>query len=552
MERSKYALGIDFGTLSARAVLVNVQTGELRGTQTHGYDHGIIDERLPGTDTQLPTGFALQDPGDYLTALKQTVRGAMAAAQIHPDQVVGIGVSFTSCTVLPVRRDGTPLCFDPAFRQEPYAWVQLWKHHAAQDEADRMTELALSRSDINLARYGNRVSAQWFFPKAWHILREAPDIYAAADRIIEAGDWIVSQLIGQEVRSASLAGYKALWDSVSGYPSADFFAALDPRLAGIVAEKVLSPMAPVGRRVGGLTQAMASALGLNPGTPVAAANIDAHAAVPGSGLVDGGSMALVMGTSICHMVLADRAPDVKGICGVVPGGIVPGLHAYESGQPALGDLLSWFVEHHVPGPYKDAADAQGQSLFQYLEGKAAALHDGSGLVALDWWNGNRSVLDNTELTGLIVGYTLNTRPEHVYLALMESLAFGTRVILDSFTEQGIRIGELLACGGIPGQSPLLMQVFSDVTGRNIKVAASNQASALGSAIYGAVAAGEESGGYATLATAVRHMTQPPATEYRPDPVRHEKYLRQFEDYLRLHDFFGCEAKGIMKRLREQG
>lgn len=548
LKRYKYALGVDFGTLSARALLVDVHTGESVGMGTSAYESGVIDEQLPGTDVALPRGFALQDPADYLTALEKSVRAAMGESGVAPEDVVGIGVSFTSCTMLPTRSDGTPLCFDSRYRNHPYAWVQLWKHHAAQEEAERMTEVALEQGEISLDRYGGGISAQWFFPKVWHVLRVAPEIYEAADRWIEAGDWMVWQLTGREARSASLAGYKALWDPQRGYPSREFFAALEPRLADVVAEKVLSPLAPVGTAAGGLGEAMAERLGLKPGTPVAVANIDAHAAVPGAGLVQKDTMALVMGTSLCHMVLAERSRDVRGICGVVADGIVPGLHAYESGQPAFGDLLSWYVTHQLPQSYAAAAERAGLSVFAFLEQKAAQLEEGSGLLALDWWNGNRSVLDDAHLTGVVVGCTLETRSEHVYLALMESLAFGTHVILDSFAERGIQIEELVACGGIPSQSPLLMQVFADVTGRTLKVAASNQASALGAAIYGAVAAGPQEG-HATIPEAVRYMTQPPVQAYVPRANRHQRYREVYKDYLRLHDFFGREERELMRRLR---
>lgn len=549
-DKAKCALGIDFGTLSARAVVVDVQTGEELGTATHPYAHGVIAEYLPGTDVALPPGFALQDPADYLAALKESVRGALAAAGVDPQGVVGIGISFTSCTVLPVRRDGTPLCFDPTLRREPYAWVQSWKQLTAQEEADRMTEIARACGAVDLTRYGDRVSAQWLFPKAWRILRAAPHVYAAADRILEAGDWLVWQLTGQERRSASMAAYKALWDASRGYPDKAYFAALDPRLATVVEDKVQSPIVPVGASAGGLKPSMAAELGLPAGIPVAAANIDAHAAVPGSRVTEPNRMTLVMGTSLCHIVLAEAAPHVAGVCGVAPDSIVPGLYAYEAGQPAMGDLLQWFAANCVPGAYEEEARRTRVPLLAYLEEKASRIADeGSGLLALDWWNGNRSVLDDARLSGVVLGLTLNTRPEHVYLALIESLAFGTAVILERFMSQGIAVEGLVACGGQPTQNRLLMQVFADVTGRPIEVAATQYASAVGAAVYGAVAAGAVHGGYATVQEAVRAMTRPPERVYRPDPRRHARYQALYRDYRRLHDYFGGEAVDVMHRLR---
>ncbi|NLN28189.1 MAG: ribulokinase [Firmicutes bacterium] len=548
-KRFKCALGIDFGTLSARAVVVDVATGRELGTATCPYASGVITERLPGTDVALPPGFALQDPLDYLDALYSAVPRALAEAGVGGEQVIGIGVAFTSCTILPVRKDGSPLAADPAYRAEPYAWVQLWKHLRAQEEADRMTEAALEDGALSLDRYGNHISAQWLFPKVWHMLREAPAVYEAADRIMEAGDWIVWQLTGREVRSTSLAGYKALWSRERGYPPADFLRRLDPRLEGVVAEKVESPLAPVGTAAGVLAEETAQRLGLQAGIPVAAAAIDAHAAVLGAGVAEANQAVLVMGTSICHMVLAERFRPVEGIFGVVEGGIVPGLYAYESGQPALGDLLDWFVTHHAPAAYAREAERQGTSLYGYLEAKAAKLEGGSGLIALDWWNGNRSILDDARLSGLVLGYTLDTRPEHVYLALMESLAFGTRVILESYEAQDIRLERLVACGGVPHQSRLLMQVFADVAGRTIQVAPAQQATALGAAIYGAVAAGPERGGHRTVQEAVAAMTGAAQVEYVPDPGRRELYDKLYRHYMRLHDFFGREATELMIALR---
>lgn len=548
-KRLTCALGIDFGTLSARAVVVDVATGRELGTATQQYAKGVISERLPGTDVSLPPGFALQDPLDYLNALYAIVPGALAEAGVDPEQVIGIGVAFTSSTILPVLKDGSPLAAHPNYREEPYAWVQLWKHLRAQEEADRMTEAALETRALSLAGYGGRISAQWFLPKAWHMLREAPAVYEAADRIMEAGDWIVWQLTGCEVRSKSLAGYKALWSPDTGYPSEDFLGRLDPKLERVVADKMESPLVSVGSVAGTLSEPMASKLGLRPGIPVAAAAIDAHAAVLGAGVAEPNQGVLVMGTSICHMVLAERFEQVEGVFGVVDGGIVPGLYAYESGQPALGDLLDWFVTHHAPFEYAREAERQGVSLYSFLEAKATQLEGGSGLLALDWWNGNRSILDDARLSGLMLGYTLDTRPEHVYLALMEALALGTRVILDSYAEQDIQLERLVACGGVPHQSRLLMQVFADVTGCTIQVAPSQQATALGAAIYGAVAAGAERGGHRTVQEAVRAMTGEAQVEYVPDPARQAHYDKLYRYYIQLHDYFGREAKDLMASLR---
>ncbi len=547
---AKYAIGIDFGTESARAVLVDVANGNELATAVYQYADGVIDERLPGTDIRLEPDWALQNPADYVRAVKYAVPRALAASGVDPADVIGLGIDFTACTMLPCKADGTPLCALEAWRDNPHAWVKLWKHHAAQPEADRVNAVARERGERWLQRYGGKISSEWFFPKALQILDEAPEVYAAADRLIEAADWIVWQMTGVETRNSCTAGYKAIWSKRDGFPSSDFFAALDPRMRDVVDAKMSRKIMPLGARAGGLCAEMARATGLREGTAVAVANVDAHVTVPAAGVAETGIMVMIMGTSTCHMVLGNEERIVPGMCGVVEDGILPGLSGYEAGQSCVGDHFAWFVEHCVPAEYQHAADARGLNLHQYLEERAARLRPGeSGLVALDWWNGNRSVLVDVDLTGLLVGATLATRPEDIYRALIEATAYGTRVIIDTFEASGVAVRSIVAAGGLPERNRLLMQIYADVMGREFKVIGTQQGGALGSAMHGAVAAGAAAGGYDDIVAAARRMGKLKDERYVPILAHTAMYDRLYAEYLALHDYFGRGANDVMKRLK---
>lgn len=549
MAERRVALGLDFGTESARAVLVDVASGQELATAVAQYPHGVISEELPGTHVKLGDEWALQHPSDWVQALERVVPEVVRAAQVTPAEVVGIGVDFTSCTVLPTTPDGTPLCLANGYAAHPHAWPKLWKHHAAQPEADLINRVASERGEAFLARYGGKISSEWLFPKALQMLREAPEVYQAAARIIEGGDWMVWYLTGEEKRSACQAGYKALWDKQTGYPSSDFFAALDSRFGKVVSEKLSTDIYPVGARAGTLRAEVAGRLGLRPGIPVGVAIIDAHSAVLGTGVAEPGKMVLVLGTSTCHMVLGPKV-QATGIAGIVEDGIVPGYVGYESGQAAVGDIFAWYVRHHLPEGFQQEAQRNGLDPYQTLEQKAARLRPGqSGLLALDWWNGNRSILMDAELSGLVVGFTLASRPEEVYRALIEATAFGTKRIIDNHEEQGIPVAELYACGGIAEKSPLLMQIYADVTGREIRLAASAQATALGAAIIGAMAAGKAGGGYDDFVEATRRMARQKEIVYRPIPEHQVVYAQLYRLYLQLHDYFGRSHTQVMKALR---
>ncbi len=549
---SRYAVGVDFGTESGRALLVDAATGREVATAIYRYRNGVIDERLPEPDSDVELGpdWALQDPIDYIRTFQEAVPAVLREAGVDPAEVVGIGIDFTACTMLPTTADGTPLCEIPELRREPHAWVKLWKHHAAQPEADRINELARQRGEAWLPSYGGRISSEWFFAKSLQILDEAPHVYRAAERLIEAADWVVWRLTGVETRNSCTAGYKAIWSKRDGFPGNDYFGALDARLASIVDDKMSRQIASIGSTAGLLSVEAAGWTGLLAGTPVAVANVDAHVSVPASAVTAPGTMVAVMGTSTCHLVLGSSAANVEGMCGVVEDGIVPGLFGFEAGQSAVGDIFAWFVETSVPPSYHAAAAAEGSDVHAVLEREAGRLRPGeSGLVALDWWNGNRSVLVDVDLSGLIVGATLATRAPEIYRTLIESTAFGTRVIIEAFEAAGVAVNQLVTCGGLPQRNRLLLQLYADITGRVVRVAESSQTPALGAAMFGAVAAGSRAGGYDSITDATTRMARLAVGAYAPNTAHRAVYDDLFAEYVTLHDTFGRGGNDAMKRLR---
>ncbi|MED4584237.1 ribulokinase [Brevibacillus choshinensis] len=545
----RYVIGIDFGTESGRVVIADVELGGELAIHSTPYRHGTIVERLPGSGKALGHDWALQHPDDYLEVLRSSVPEVLRISGVSPSQVIGIGVDFTSCTILPVDVEGQPLCVQTRYSDDPHAYAKLWKHHAAQKEADRINECAKASGETFMERYGGKSSSEWMVAKVWQVLNEAPDIYRAAHRFVEAGDWIVQQLTGKLVRSNCSAGYKAFWHKQDGYPSSHFFKQLDERLVDLTETKLAGDILPLGTRAGELTVEAAKMMGLCSGTAVAVAIIDAHAGVPGSGAVHSGQMVMAMGTSLCHLVLSHKEVTVEGVSGVVEDGMITGLYGYEAGQPAVGDLFGWYCEQAVPSYVQESASQVGISVHSWLERRAAELRPGQhGLLALDWWNGNRSVLEDTDLSGLIVGLTLATKPAEIYRALLESTAFGTRKIMEAFEEAGVQVEEIFACGGLPQRNRLFMQIYADVTGREIKIAAATETSALGAAIHGAVAAGPERGGYTDLATAAVRMARVREEIFRPIPEHKAVYDDLYRQYIRLHDVFGRGGL-VMKELK---
>ncbi|MDK2809356.1 MAG: L-ribulokinase [Petroclostridium sp.] len=551
MGEKKYSIGVDYGTQSGRAVLVEVDTGKEVATAVKQYTHGVMDEYLPDGVTKLEPDWALQHPADYLEVLEVTIPAVLKEAGVNAEDVIGVGIDFTACTILPTDSEGTPLCFKDEYKSNPHSYVKLWKHHAAQDEANKLNEIAEKRGENFLKRYGGKISSEWLVPKVWQVLNEAPEIYDAADRFMEATDWVILQLTGEEKRNSCTAGYKAIWHKQEGYPSKEFFKALDPRLENLVEEKLSTDIYPLGGKAGEITEKAAKLTGLKPGTAVAIANVDAHVAVPAVGITEPGKMLMIMGTSTCHMLLGTEEKMVPGMCGVVEDGIIPGYKGYEAGQSCVGDHFEWFVENCVPASYTKEAEERGINIHKLLREKAAALKVGeSGLVALDWWNGNRSVLVDADLTGVIVGCTLLTKPEEIYRALIEATAYGTRMIIETFQQNGVPITELYAAGGIAEKDELMMQIYSDVTNMEIRISASPQTPALGSAMFGAVAAGKERGGYDSIVDAAKIMAKVKEKYYKPIPENVAVYDKLYAEYKKLHDYFGRGENDVMKRLKE--
>ncbi len=534
----RYVVGVDFGTLSGRAVVVRVADGAEVGSAVHEYAHGVLEEALPG-GVRLGPDWALQSPEDWRDVLRVAVPKALVAAGVPASSVIGVSTDFTACTILPTTADGVPLC--EAYPDRPHAWPKLWKHHAAQPHADRINALAAERGEPWLARYGGKISSEWEFAKGLQLLEEDPEIYGLADRWIEAADWIVWELTGVESRGVGVAGYKGIYQD-GRYPSADYLAELNPAFAGF-AGKLARETAELGALAGRLTARAAEWTRLPEGIAVAVGNVDAHVTAAAADAVRPGQLVAIMGTSTCHVMVSDQLAEVPGMCGVVRDGIVPGLWGYEAGQSGVGDIFGWFVRNGVPASYTQQAADRGMDIHEYLSMLAERQRVGAhGLVALDWHSGNRSVLVDHDLSGLIVGQTLATRPEDVYRALIEATAFGTRVIVETFEQSGVPVTEFVAAGGLL-KNRFLMQVYSDVLNRPLSVIGSDQGPALGSAIHAAVAAGA----YPDLTAAAAAMGGRMQRAYVPDPERAAAYDRLYAEYRLLHDHFA--ESGLMHRLR---
>lgn len=547
---AKYTIGVDYGTLSGRAVLVNVKTGEEVASSVYEYPHGVMDSELP-SGKKLGKDWALEHPMDYLEVLYNTIPAVIKESGISGDDVIGIGTDFTACTIVACKKDGTPLCFLPEYKDEPHAYVKLWKHHAAQKYANKLNEIAEERNENWLLNYGGKISSEWAIPKIWQVLDEAPEIYDATDRYIEAADWIIWQLCGRETRNSCTAGYKEIWNKKNGFPSDDFFKALDPRLEHVVDDKLSRDITPLGQCAGYLTEEMAEKLGLNTNVAVAVGNVDAHVCVPAVGIDAPGKMLAIMGTSTCHIMMGEEEKQVPGMCGVVEDGVMPGYFGYEAGQSCVGDHFAWFIDNCLPKEYYDEAEKQGVNIHRFLRNKAEKLAPGqSGLLALDWWNGNRSVLVDVDLTGMILGMTLQTKPEEIYRALIEATAYGTRMIIETFRESGVAIDEFYASGGISQKDPMTMQIYADVINMPIKIAGSDQGPALGSAIFASVAAGAENGGYDSVYEAARVMGKVKDKMYYPVEENVKTYDKLFSEYRTLHDYFGRGENDVMKCLKK--
>jgi len=528
----RIALGLDFGTESVRGLLVDLKGVEL-GSAVAGYKHGQITRTLPSNGQKLPPGFALQHPQDWLDSSAKVVRAALKKAGRTGGDVIGIGVDFTSCTMLPALRDGTPLCMLKGFQNQMYAWPKLWKHHGAITQTKKINRLARQRKEKWLKRYGGIIGLEWFFPKVLETLEEAPQVYDATEVWLEAGDWFVWQLVGTSLplsRSTCQAGYKAMWHAVDGYPSRQFFSALHPKLADVVSQKMPGdPLAP-GRSAGELCPAMAKKLGLLSGTAVSAAVIDAHAGVPGAGVAEPSTLVMVLGTSSCHMLNSRVEKVIPGVAGVVEGGILPSYFGYETGQAAVGDAFDWLRQ------------TTNQS-FSSLDKQAAALPPGAeGVRCMDWFNGCRTPLMDGSLTGAFTGLSLNHGPQHLYRSLLEASAFGLCWIVELLRAGGVPVRRFVATGGLPHHNPLLVQIYADVLGQRIIVHPSKQGPALGAAILGVLAAGKHASGFASASTAIHAMARAKeddphrrAIVVRPNRAAAKTYAKLYDRYRRLAD-----------------
>lgn len=547
---AKYAIGLDYGTLSVRALLVDIATGEEVAQSVYEYPHGVMETHIP-TGERIPMNWALQDPQDYLEGLFHTVRGVIGQKHIFPEEIIGIGVDFTSSTVIPVQADKYPLCCTERFRHEPHAYVKLWKHHGGEEEAAYIDKVAKERGEEWLSLYGGKVSSEWMIPKVLETLRHAPEVYEAADRFMEALDWIIWEMTDEESRSACGLGYKAFYHHEKGFPSKEFFKALDPRMENFVEEKLQAPIKPIGSRAGGLSDSMARELGLLPGTPVGTGIIDAHASVPGSGISKSGEMMIIMGTSSCHLLLSDIEVGIPGVAGIVKDGIMPGCFGYEAGQCCVGDHFAWFVKNCVPESYEREARERGVSVHQLLTEKLDGYHAGqSGLVALDWFNGVRSPLMDFNLNGLIMGMNLLTKPEEIYLSLIEATAYGTRLIVEQFENAGVEVNSIVLSGGIPSKNPMVVQVYSDVLNREIKISGTTQACALGAAILGIAAAPESVTGYKNANEVAAKIGKIQEKTYQPNVENAKIYDKLYAEYKTLQEYFGKGANDVMKRLNK--
>lgn len=551
----RYALGIDFGTNSCRSLLVDLEDGTEVGSAVFNYpsgEHGIL---LDARDPHV----ARQCPRNYLDGLESVTRGALAQARagvpgFSPDQVVGIGVDTTGSTPIPVNREGTPLGLLPEFKDSLNAMVWLWKDHTAHEEAAEITGLGNRLRPQIMAKCGGTYSSEWWWSKILHLKRTDPRVYNAAYSFVEHCDWIPAVLTGNTdpltlKRSVCAAGHKAMFSAQwGGLPDKDFLAQLDPHLPQL-RDRLYGEAHTSDTRAGGLCAEWAQRLGLPEGTAVAVGAFDAHMGAVGAGIREG-ALVKILGTSTCDLMIArgdQPLVDIPGVCGIVNGSVLPGYYGIEAGQSAVGDLFLWIANHIVP-------DSYGASLgekFASMEKAMSAMRPGqSGLLALDWNNGNRTILVDARLTGLLLGQTLHTEAHEIYRAYIEATAFGALTIIQRVEEFGVPVREIINTGGLSIKNEALMQIYADVIGRPMKVSRSEQTCALGAAIFGAVAAGAD-----TIENLQARVTAMRARVYDPNPDHHAVYAELYALYRALHDAFGTanwtgNLGHVMKRLLE--
>ena len=554
---NRYVIGLDFGTNSCRSLLVDAANGKELATFVYAYPSGKDGVIVDAADPNL----ARQNPADYVKGIEATIKGVLKKAKsarknFAPSYVIGIGVDTTGSSPMPVDARGNPVCFDARFKKNPAAMVWLWKDHTSYAEAQLITQTAVAHRPQYLAKIGGVYSSEWFWSKILHCKNTSPDVFKATASWVEICDWITATLVGdldpkKIRRSVCAAGHKAMFNQTwQGLPDEDFLESISPGL-GVLRSHLYDEAFTSEKTAGRLSGTWAAKLGLSNSVEVAVGAFDAHMGAVGAG-ISTGTLVKIIGTSTCDIMIhpnKEKLNDIPGVCGIVDGSVMEGYYGIEAGQSAVGDIFFWFVNNLVPESYGTTPDEK----FRSLEQAAVKLAPGeSGLLALDWNNGNRTILVDVRLSGLIVGQTLHTKPHEIYRALIEATAFGALEIIDRIEEYGVPIKEVINCGGIAMKSPLLMQVYADVTGRPMKISRSDQTPALGAAIFSAVAAGKKSGGYESIEEAQKAMTGE-GKQFDPVPDHHSVYKKLYRLYGQLHDGFGTKhwtggMRNVMKEL----
>lgn len=547
----RYVLGIDYGTLSGRTVLVNCNNGKVVETAVKKYTHGVLDLYLPDGETKLGINWALEYPQDYLEVLQETIPRVIRNSGILSKDIIGLSIDFTASTVLPIDSNGCPLCMKEEYKNRPHAYVKLWKHHAAQNETDHINKVLEEIGELQLPRYGGKISPELLLPKIMQIVNEDYEIYEKMDQFLEAGDWLTLLLTGKKTRSENMAAYKAMWMEKDGYPSHKILRSIDERIEYLVEDKLSTDICPAGGKIGELTYEWAEKLGLIPGIAIGASIIDSHAGMPGSGISKPGQMMLVLGTSSVLLLLSEKPYVGSGVAGAVKGAIIPEYYSLESGLAAVGDMFGWFIENYIPIAYEQEAKKTHCSVYQLLTNRAEKLRPGeSGLIALDWWNGNKTPYVSSDLSGVIIGLTLGTKPEEIYRALIEATAFGTALIIEEFEKSGVSVEEIIASGGITEKNSMLMQIYADVTNKTIRISATNQTAALGAAMYASVAAGVDKGGFDSLEHAAQRMGKLKTKVYKPIEKNNRVYREIYQQYKILVKQFAPSCNQVMKSLKK--
>ena len=547
----KCVFGFDFGTLSCRGIALDINDGRTLALCEKKYEHGVISERMYHKNIKLDSEWCLQDPNDWMNCMAFVSKKLLEKGKINPADVIGLGTDFTSCTLLPVDEYGIPLCLNEQFRDIPNAWPKLWKHHGAKIYAEEIEKYAKDHTKWLKKYFGECVSSEWLFPKILQVLREEPSVYNAAEYFIEAVDWIPFRLTGTLSRLKGVLGVNAFWTEEYGFPEKDFFKAIDPRMENVVDEKLRGKIVTVGECVGQLTHESAKWLGLTTKTVVSSGHCDSAVSACGIGVGDSGNLILVMGTSTCHQMIYKELLPFHGACAIAADGMLPGLYSYESGQPATGDIFAWFSENMVPKNYQEQAEIENKTILQYLGEKAEKIKIGStGLIALDWLNGNRGILANSNLSGMLLGLSLDTKPEEIYRAFVEANLFGSKMIVDNFQRNNIDIKTIWAVGGIASKCPWIMNLLANILNREIRVPKVDNIPARGSAVCAAVAsyAKYENIACKNFIEASERLIKTKYTSYIPNKKDVVLYAELYSHYVELHNLFGKDDT-LMRTMR---